>query len=301
MLPLCSALPASNELVLEPEVASFGVEQLTHSRDRPTPTEPSSLAISSGRGIHAGLADLRLTGSGRDAIAAALEGLPTDGEVWISSSVGTSLRRLSPCIAEAVNRRARSADRPGERTVAAVLVHEWGFPHRDRDRVLRLAAERGWRVVDDCAHAFAYGLELASEGATVAFSLPKLFPVPKGGLLARPGPAERPGRDYAVVARLLQDVPSRSAAHRANWRRLDVLAKAAGLSGVDVLADDIIPQAYRLRVRRQFAAQTLLGDAGVETTPPFYVGWIALPCHADLNEEYWAVMERLFEQLRGRA
>lgn len=299
-LPHHSALPAPSELALEPDVVSIGAQQLDHARNQRPPTEPASVATPSVSGSQAGRADLRLTGSGRDAIAAALEGLPSDGEVWISSSVETSLRRLSPCVAEAVARQARFADRPGARTVAVVFVHEWGIPHRDRSAILRLAAERDWRVVDDCAHAFSYGLELAAAGGTVAFSLPKFFPIPRGGILARPRTQGCSGNECTSAANLVRLVPSRSSAHLANWRRLDALARAAGFSAVDDLADGIIPQVYRLKVRRQFAAQALFAEAGVETTPPFYAGWLALPCHADLNEAYWVDAERVFEQLRSR-
>lgn len=241
---------------------------------------------------------LHPTQSGRDAISRALEGVPSDGEVWISSSVATPLRRLSPCVMEAVSRHARFVDRPTSRTVAVVLVHEWGFPHRERPQILHLASVHGWRVIDDCAHAFAYGLRLAADGATVVFSLPKFFSVRGGGFLACTELPAQPSQAIAPAGKLFRTVLTRSAAHVANWHRIDVLAKAFNLSSVDSLANDVIPQVYRLRVRRQFAAQTILRDLGIETTPPFYAGWLALPCHADLPHAYWTSLRVAFEQLR---
>jgi hypothetical protein len=204
--------------------------------------------------------------------------------------------------------RARPADSPSERAVGVVVVHEWGFPHRDRSHLLEQARSRGWRVVDDCAHAFAYGLELARSGATVAFSLPKFFDRSSGGLLANPPDVPNAATPLhwtksesarEMVAAILRTVPSRAAAHVANWRRLDALASARGLSALDILQDGVIPEVYRLRVKHQLAAQAAFEREGVETAPPFYAGWVALPCHADLPDRYWEAVRRAFESLLG--
>lgn len=249
--------------------------------------------------------DLTVTPSGRDAIALALADLPSTSEVWIMSSVSTPLRRISPCVAEAVARRARIATAPSPRTRAVLLVHEWGVPYADRDNLIAEATARGWRVIDDCAHAFVYGIALAQRGATVACSLPKFFPVQSGGLLLRPLVAEsRPEalRDWttapaAGITALRSSAAERAARHVANWRRLEVLASAQHLSAVDRLRSDVIPEVFRLRVARQFAAQAIAHQLGIETTPPFYVGWIALPCHADLPADYWLAVERLLSEI----
>ena len=248
---------------------------------------------------------LHVTPSGRDAIALALDGVRPDGEVWITSSVGTALHRLSPCVAQAVSRRARVADRPSDRTVGVVVVHEWGFPHPERDGIVELARQHRWRVVDDCAHAFQHGLDLAQGGATVAFSLPKFLPVASGGLLANPSPLDTqrsfalsPGAREAAIADLLRQIPARCAAHVANWQRLDALASARGWSSIDRLTAGVVPQVYRLRIERQLGAQSAAAELGVETTPPFYTGWLALPCHADLPTPYWERIERWFQQVK---
>lgn len=272
-----------------------------------------------------------MTGSGRAAIALALNGIRPDSDVWITSSLGTPLRRLSPCVPEAVGRCALPTEAPSGRTAAVVIVHEWGFPHPDRPRILTVARQRGWRVLDDCAHAFAHGLALARAGATVALSLPKFFPVPRGGLLARgpgadgqelaalsqpssghdgdaiadwqsgwsiepptadPEPMGNRQLDEWQVVPMLRLVGERSAAHVTNWQRLRAITQRFGLTAHDDLPSGVIPQVFRLRTSRQFALARRLADAGVETSPPFYVGWLALPCHADLPDSYFATVER---------
>ncbi|MGH2461897.1 MAG: DegT/DnrJ/EryC1/StrS family aminotransferase [Chloroflexota bacterium] len=236
----------------------------------------------------------------------ALTQLPSDGEIWITSSVGTAVRRISPCVAQAVGRRARISGVPSDRTVSVVLVHEWGFPHPERDAIVRLANDRGWRVVDDCAHAFRYGLELAGRGSTVAFSFPKLFPVAGGGLLANPtasattwnrvGTSSLPHFHGSGAGRLLsglvREVQRRGACQIANWLRLRAFADASGLASVDRLVDGVVPQAFRLAVSAQFAAGRVFADEGIETTPPFYTGWIAVPCHSELDDDYWRAVDR---------
>lgn len=244
-----------------------------------------------------------LTASGREAIWLSLAGLPGDREIWITSSVGTTLRRISPCVLRAVGRRARISGEPSERTVGVVLVHEWGFPHPARATILDQAKHRGWRVVDDCAHALRYGLDLARGGSTVAFSLPKLFPVTGTGLLANPtwlsGEA---GELISVSPRgpLFREVQRRSARHVANWMRLGAIADAHGFASIDRLTEGIVPQVFRLAIAAQFSARSAFGRVGIETTPPFYTGWIALPCHSTLEASYWRAVERGFDQIGNR-
>ncbi|HVB97165.1 MAG TPA: hypothetical protein VNG11_05500 [Chloroflexota bacterium] len=159
------------------------------------------------------------------------------------------------------------------------------------------AHAEGWIVVHDCAHAFSYGLRLSTTGATVAFSLPKLFPVSSGGLLAN-GPGfesadvcKSTESDRGWLTSLLAQASERSTRHVAHWQRLDRIANASGLGSVDHLAPGVIPQAYRLRVTRQFAASQQFASRLIESTPPFYVGWLALPCHANLSDHYWQAVE----------
>lgn len=247
-----------------------------------------------------GESGLYATTSGREAIWLALDGVASDGEAWITSSVGTPPRRLSPCVAQAVGRRAGISDSPSDRTVAVVIVHEWGIPHSDRANLVGLANQRRWRVVDDCAHAFQYGLGLAVQGATVAFSLPKLFPKTGGGLLANPGSVLRDIRrplPAPAITRLLVEAVRRGERHRANWTRLYRIAIERGLSSLDSPMGETVPQVFRLAIRSQFSAQAVFSDEGIETTPPYYTGWLALPCHSELGDAYWLAIGRALDRL----
>ena len=238
-----------------------------------------------------------MTPSGRSAIAAAFSHLIMGSDVWVTSSVGTPLRRMTPCITQAVGPRARPVDQPSERTRGVLIVHEWGFPHPRLTAITQQARAEGWQVVHDCAHAFIYGLQLAKMGSTVAFSLPKLLPVTNGGLLAN-GPGydsgnvgAGTGRDRDWLTSLTEIGTIRSTGHVTHWQRLDLVVQAAGLGSLDRLGPGIIPQAYRLRVSKQFAASQSFTSQHIESAPPFYVGWLALPCHADLREDYWQAVE----------
>ncbi len=234
--------------------------------------------------------------SGRAAIATAFAHLPADSEVWITSSFGTPLRRLTPCVAEAVSWSARPAESPSERTRGVLLVHEWGFPHPASKLIEREAQRRNWTLVHDCAHAFNHGVELAKAGATVTFSLPKLFPVPMGGLLASrsmglsesgPGATASGSFHEDWGSRLLEEAKERSAQQIRNWHRLDRLIGGFGLGGLDRLPPGVVPQVYRVRLAKQFAASQCFASHSIETAPPFYTGWLAIPCHAELPASYW--------------
>ena len=250
------------------------------------------------------------TPSGRIAIVRALEGVPHDGEVWITSSLDTPLRRIPGCVTWAVGQQAVPSGRPSERTVGVVLVHEWGFPHPQRDLILREARMRGWRAIDDCAHAFILGLILARSGATVVFSLPKFFPIAQGGLLVRPPIREYPSAanntdtlgQWLPASGTAAEIARRQERQVRNWYRLDALARRSGLRSVDQIDQGgIVPAVYRLAAARQFAARRIATQYGIETTPPFYTGWIALPCHADLPPAYFAAAEHVFEAISALA
>lgn len=247
---------------------------------------------------------LTVTSSGRAAIALALAALPAASEVWITSSLGTHPRRMSACVSEAVSRAARPVAEPTAQTRGIVVVHEWGIPHPTLGTIRQEAERKGWLVVHDCAHALKHGLDLAQSGAIVAFSLPKFFPIAHGGLLAGPRgcledlkqPTTLPDdRDFLRL--MLLTVDHRCQQHVENWRRLDAIASHYRLQGEDNVAPDVVPQAYRLRFQRQFAAQQIMETHGIETTPPFYAGWLALPCHSKLPDSYWNEVTMAIERI----
>ncbi len=76
------------------------------------------------------------------------------------------------------------AARIGPSTAAVYLIHYAGFPGTV-DALSELCRERGLLLIEDCAHALLSSLgdrPLGSFGDAAVFSLPKVVPVPNGGL-----------------------------------------------------------------------------------------------------------------------
>ena len=88
--------------------------------------------------------------------------------------------------------------RRGAPTTRAVLwIHYFGFP-RPVDPILAICREKGWVLIEDCAHLpchYHAGGAVGLVGDMALYSLPKTLPVPDGGLLRvnrGPAPAEPP-------------------------------------------------------------------------------------------------------------
>jgi dTDP-4-amino-4,6-dideoxygalactose transaminase len=106
---------------------------------------------------------------------------------------------------------------------AVLVVHYFGFPAADLERIAELCAGYGSRLIEDCAHALFSqhdGKTLGQRGAAAIFSPWKSLPLPDGGLLALNDPTlsanlSRLGRPPAVAtaARLAYNMlPSLEAA-----------------------------------------------------------------------------------------
>lgn len=139
------------------------------------------------------------------------------------------------------------ADRIGPSTAAVYLIHYGGFPG-PVEAVATLCRERGIALIEDCAHALlslAGERPLGSFGDAAVFSLPKVLPVPNGGVVLLRGGLghqNRTGRRPPLravgprtVSSVLQNLEMRGIAGSAAVRRVALgLGKAAfARAGVD--------------------------------------------------------------------
>ena len=77
------------------------------------------------------------------------------------------------------------AARIGPSTAAVYLIHYGGFAG-SVDAISQLCQERGLKLIEDCAHALLsnhHDRPLGSFGDAAVFSLPKVVPVPNGGVV----------------------------------------------------------------------------------------------------------------------
>ena len=213
-------------------------------------------------------------------------------EVWIATTLGDRDLHVSPCVTATAARYCRFAFRPGPRTAAALVIHDYGVPHPEltamRDRCLR----HGWPLIEDAAHAFAStdstGRRLGEDADFALFSLPKFFPLESGGLVMGLPPSAEGVADGAAAARLARLLPLTYAIaqlRRRNWQLLDDLFSQLGLRSALPLTAGAVPSLYLLQTTQQFSTLRRLRGVGVETGPDAHCNRLMLPCHQCLGPD----------------
>ncbi len=233
-----------------------------------------------------------VTGSGREALARILTYLqlrPAD-EVWLSTTMGLRDLQVSPCVTATIARHCRFAFQPGPRTAAALVIHDFGVPHRDLAAIRARCDYHGWPLIEDAAHAFASTDAAGRRMGTVAdfalFSLPKFFAVPNGGLVIGL-PAQAAGPEDGTAAERFRAVLPATAdiaeTRRRNWQSLHRLLGPHGLDSDLPLTRGSVPACYLLRTAHQFATLRRLRRAGIESGPEIHCDRVFLPCHQHLD------------------
>lgn len=243
-----------------------------------------------------------VTPSGREALCRILTYLrprPND-DVWISTTLGARNLHVSPCVTATIARYCRFSFAPGPRTVAALVIHDFGVPHPQLAAILASCRRHGWPVIEDAAHAFASTDEAGRPVGTLAdyalFSLPKFFAMRRGGMVVGLPHGHAGPDDAAVVDELAVEQPKSAAiaeARRRNWHALDSALATVGLGSALPLTPGSVPSLYVLRTRRQFATLRRLRTAGIESGPDVHCGRVLLPCHQRIGPSDVALMAAL--------
>ena len=235
-----------------------------------------------------------VTPSGRAALAAILTYLrprPND-EVWITTTTGASGRTITPCVTATIARFCRFAHSPGPRTAAALAIHDWGVPHPGLADVRDYCRRHGLPLIEDAAHAFASrndaGQRLGTLGDFALFSLPKFFPMGRGGLVAglppHAIPVEEPAAEVRqALAGWLPFAGEIATARRQTWAALDRCLQEIGVHGALPLPAGAVPSLYLLHTPRPFATRSRLRAAGIESGPDDHRGLAFLPCHQQVG------------------
>lgn len=249
----------------------------------PTPPLPCPLAP---------LPPYAATSTGREALRRILAYLQPgpDAEVWISTTLGMHGLRVSPCVTATVMQFCRFAARPGLKTAAALVIHDYGVPHPGLPEIAAQCRRQGWPLIEDAAHAFASvdasGRRMGTTGNFALFSLPKFFAVRRGGLVAglpeaNAGPAD--GEVAAELRHWLSVTAEIVETRRRNWRTLDAAFNQLGLGAALPLTKGSVPSLYVLQTSRQFTMLRALRRAGIESGPDVHCDYVLLPCHQNVR------------------
>ena len=125
----------------------------------------------------------RYTRSGKEAIALALAALHLRPSDCVTVFTTSGNRYVSRCVTAAIEKVCRWSRAIEPATAALFVNHEFGYPHRD------LASLRGHGVpiIEDACHSYladTAASDMGQVGDFLIFSLPKVFPIQAGGVLA---------------------------------------------------------------------------------------------------------------------
>ena len=202
---------------------------------------------------------------------------------------------ISGCVTRAIEKVCRWSRNIEPATRAILVNHEFGYPHRD------LAALRGYGVpiIEDACHSFLADTadkDMGRIGDFVLFSLPKVFPIQMGGLLAYDGKYEvkssvTPGSELEtylgrVISRYLPDSDAMRTQRIANHNILcEVFSHFTCQARFELLAHDV-PGVFLFNVPAQVDLQGMkaFGWAhGIECSVFYGENCFFIPVHHRLQ------------------
>ena len=126
--------------------------------------------------------------SGREAIQKLARhlNLQREDEVFITTTTDTNY--VSTCVSATLFNFCRISRVITPNTKAIFVIHTFCFPHTSLMELRTIADERNIPLIEDCISAFdsidEEGFQLGSIGDYSVYSLPKIFPIEYGGILA---------------------------------------------------------------------------------------------------------------------
>lgn len=250
------------------------------------------------------------TVNGRSALALSLANLelaPND-EVLIVTTSGSPY--ITACVTQEIEKTCRWSRALGNRTRAALIIHEFGFPATLPPDVAAAAAG-GLPVIEDCAWAIGCAGpdgRVGQLGDFVVYSFPKTFPMAFGGLLK----ARAPLRRRAAAARLseagralllscaqhyLSELEQSVAVRRANHGQYAALFAEAGFSSYFDLALGAVPHAFVVALDdedRAKRARAILHARAVRSSVFYGAGGYYLPNHQNMGPSAVEYVHRRF-------
>lgn len=127
--------------------------------------------------------------NGRSAMAAILQslGLTPNDEILVTNSFGGTY--VSSCVTCTIFNTCKPSRVLTEATRAIFVIHEYGVPHPGIAPLLATARNRRIPLIEDCAHTLDSrhgGIPVGNRGDFAIYSLPKVLPMPTGGILSGP-------------------------------------------------------------------------------------------------------------------
>jgi len=193
------------------------------------------------------------TRSGKEALALALRALRLRPSDCVTIFTTSGNRYISRCVTLEIEKVCRWSRSIEAETAAIFVNHEFGYPHRE----LASLRSHGVPIIEDACHSYLADTDAGDMGRVgdfVIFSLPKVFPIQAGGVLAHDRRydiassvgAESPLHRYldAVVSHYLPATAEIRTRRRANHAGLAARFRRFGCAPRFELRDGDVPGVF---------------------------------------------------------
>jgi hypothetical protein len=164
--------------------------------------------------------------------------LTTSNDIYVSSCVSLTCFNYAAISREIV-----------DNTKVVLVIHEHGYCYPDMAALRAMCDDKGIVLIEDCAHVigakYPDGSMVGTYGHHTLFSLPKLFPMNKGGMLLSPLNISTPSFDPSISKDFETYYPYWQSFNQARIDRLKVIENL----GCEVLfpSDLYVPWFVRVR------------------------------------------------------
>ena len=123
------------------------------------------------------------TKSGKKGIALALEALDLNRDDCVTIMTTSGNMYISGCVTKEIEKVCRWSRKIQSNTAALFVNHEFGYPFRD----LQYLKKYNLPIIEDACHSYLANTDRCNMGLVgdfIIFSLPKIYPIQFGGILA---------------------------------------------------------------------------------------------------------------------
>lgn len=274
---------------------------------RLTPFENTSIPVYSGQASQGGLAakqffgdDFTILPRAIYAIKAVLQhiGVKKTDNVAIFNTFDTDY--ITRCVTAPVENLCSVSRKINDRTKAAIIIHDFGYPCKATKDIKRQCEKRGIPLIEDCAWSYGTALDqdtkIGEVGDYAVYSLPKILPLQYGAVLKGLTINDEDNwnnyqlLDYfkreLVLDKLQEYLPSLSADNdkrRDNWQYLAGLFAQDGFEVYAKLEDEVFPGALLIKLDDYQKAFERFELFGIETGRYYQGSALFLPVHQNLS------------------
>lgn len=248
-----------------------------------------------------------LTVNGRQAIALVMEYLQLTRADEVCILTTFDYPNVSSCVTSTIFNYCKPSRQLSPATRAVFVIHEFGVPHRDIAMVADECRHRDIPLIEDCAHTINSvhnGRQVGMSGSWIICSLPKIFPVDRGGVLLGPEVAYHPTRweaDHIVqigqeIIPYLDGLPMLSERRRSVYSKLTEGINHVDLEPLFYVTEEITPWFFPVPVRDPDIVMDAAKLAGVECGLWHGTNIVVFPCHQYMNEKHIAEVVSVFDR-----